>query len=33
MEEKKKAPFPSTFSKNSKNLQYISIGFVSSYLM
>ena len=22
MEEKKKAPFPDTFSKNSKNLQY-----------
>ena len=22
MEEKKKAPFPGTFSKNSKNLQY-----------
>ena len=24
MEEKKKAPFPGTFSKNSKNLQYFN---------
>ena len=31
MEEKKKAAFPGTFSKSSKNLQYF-IGFVLSYL-
>ena len=31
MEEKKKAPFPGTFSKNSKKFN-ISIGFVLSYL-
>ena len=32
MEGKKKAPFPGAFSKNSKNLQYIPIGFVLSDL-
>ena len=31
MEEKKKAPFPGTFSKNSKNVQYF-YRFVLSYL-
>ena len=32
MEEKKKAPFPGTFSKKIAKLCNISIGFVSSYL-
>ena len=32
MEEKKKAPFPGTFSKKNPKICNISIGFVLSYL-